>query len=204
MSSTCLRSMPYLRHLTALILIAASLSTAAFGQSCYQAASDSQLTVSGSATVRSFSCVSSEIHGRAIMERTYFDSPVVELRVPVRSFNCGKRAMNNDLYEALKADQHPFIQYRVRQANLVSSDQSGDRQIRVVGALSMAGTTHPDTTVVQGRPVPGQTFQIQGSTPLSLRRFGVEPPTALFGLIQVQDSVTVSVNLQGATCSASG
>lgn len=192
------------RTIVSLFFTCICLVGTTFGQSCYQATADSQLRVSGSATVRSFSCVSNTIQGRAVMKQPSEDSVTVALQVPVRSFECGKRAMNEDLYEALKADEHPYIQYRVGHADIISGDQTGDRDIRIIGALTMAGTTNRDTTVVKGRPAADQRFHIQGSTDLSLQRFQVEPPTALFGLIQVQDSVTVSVDLLGTTCSSSG
>ena len=194
----------YLRALTSLIALTLCIVSSVLGQSCFEASAASKLTVSGSATVRSFSCVSKTIHGQAMMQPQTGDSLSVELRVPVQSFNCGKQAMNRDLYEALKADQHPYIQYRVHNADIIASGSTGARRFQIIGALSMAGTTHRDTTIIQGRPAAGQGFRIEGSTPLSLRRFGVTPPTALFGLIQVQDSVRVSVDLLGSNCSLSG
>jgi polyisoprenoid-binding protein YceI len=196
--------MVILRSVLGFLVIGACFVSTAFGQSCYQASDGSKLTVSGSATVRSFSCESTTIEGRAVMDTQSTDSVKIDLQVPVRSFDCGKRAMNEDLYEALKADEHPYIHYRVRRTNIVSGEETGDQQIRIVGALSMAGTTRGDTTIVKGRPAPDQSFRVEGSTPLSLRQFGVDPPTALLGLIQVKDSVTVSVDLLGSpTCTGS-
>ncbi|CAN5331303.1 hypothetical protein BH23BAC3_BH23BAC3_36150 [soil metagenome] len=71
----------------------------------------SHLWIEGRSNVNQFSC-------RAAIYDTMVSAPVaeddtldVEVDIEVEGFDCGKRRMNRDLYEALLAEIHPYISF---------------------------------------------------------------------------------------------
>jgi hypothetical protein len=49
--------------------------------------------------------------------------------------------------------------------------------------------------MVQGQQRADGTYQATGSLPLLMSDFGIDPPTAMFGLIKVHDQITVRFKL---------
>jgi hypothetical protein len=135
----------------------------------------------------------------------------VEVRVPVRQFDCGKDPMNEDLYEALKSESHPLIRYRLQRVRLLppsqaSADSAGGspdtetprwRPVRTTGALTVAGSTRTVTVFARARRLGDGRARVRGKKPLRMTSFGVTPPEALFGMIEVEDRITVHFDLIG-------
>jgi hypothetical protein len=121
--------------------------------------------------------------------------------VPVRELDCGKQGMNRDMYEALKADANPNIHYQLTGigSDLSPSaslpDTSGWVSISTRGELTIAGSTRTVEMKVNGRRMGEQKVRVKGQKRLNMKNFGVEPPTALFGLVQAEDSLTVYYDL---------
>jgi hypothetical protein len=102
----------------------------------------SAVRLSGRATIGSWDSVSNQVQGEMLPDvetaaiHAWFDhwaqalrhremdapievtlptdaSPAVQLRVPVDSLDSGNPAMQRDMLSALKAEQHPLIEYRL-------------------------------------------------------------------------------------------
>lgn len=123
--------------------------------------------------------------------------PQVRVSIPVRSFDCGRKAMNEDMYESLRADSMPNITYLFYSIDRVlESDSNGTFQLGTVGGLSLAGeakTMEFPVTVQREGPL---TFGVKGSIDMKMTDFGIEPPTALLGLIKAYDDIKIRFRLQ--------
>lgn len=124
----------------------------------------------------------------------------LRLEIPVAALDCGNRAMERDLQSTLDAADHPVIRYRFQRVEAARVDRGGAGEnprfeLRVRGEMSLAGTTRPVTFTVVGRRSGETGFRLAGRIPLSMTHFGIDPPTALLGLIQVDDDLTVEVSL---------
>jgi hypothetical protein len=203
--------------LAAVLLAAAGLAGPGPGPRApvqYVPHSDSRVWIEGDAEVRRFECHVDRVKGRAVLgpggarkkagadgrrRLDTDDGPShVEVQVPVRRFECGKEPMNEDLYEALKAEAHPRISYEMLEARLLDRpDTSGWQPIRATGDLTVAGTERLVEIVARGRRLGPERVEIRGEHRIDMTDFGVEPPQALFGLIQVQDRITVHFDLVG-------
>lgn len=158
----------------------------------------SQLWIDGSSTVNSFTCDANEIFGYGVLEDARNDRDAeVEIAVPVRQFDCGKRRMNQDMYEALKADEYPTIEYVLDDARLLTGvPEPGDEfSIQTRGRLTIAGAEREITMVVKGERLSDGTYRVEGSEPLAMSDFGVDPPTALLGLVKAHDRIVVRFDL---------
>src|SRR5690625_7512634 len=48
---------------------------------------------------------------------------ILELKIPVLGFECGKRRMNRDINRALKSDSHPFINFEYHNVRVADRRQ---------------------------------------------------------------------------------
>lgn len=161
------------------------------------------LWLEGSASIVDYRCYAQSLAGNGRIEnRTQPTQNIqgngdVEIRVtiPVKTLECGKKKMNRDMYNALKADKHPQISYRLLDAELLSEsthpDSVGWMKIQAKGMLTIAGVTDTTNLIVQGQLIGEDRFRVKGVKPLNMHDFEIEPPTALMGLIKANEELTV-------------
>ena len=125
----------------------------------------------------------------------------IRVSVPVKSLECGKRAMNNDMYEALKADKYPSIHYQLLNATLVDSNRASSKEepgwinIQTIGVLEIAGVKDTTQIFVRGRLLSKDRFRVRGSKGVSMNTYDIKPPTALLGLIKASSELTVNFDV---------
>lgn len=169
--------------------------------------------IEGSASVVNYTCRAERLSGNGTIENaqnpqqnvTGDGSVVIQVGIPVKALECGKKAMNNDMYEALKAEQYESIYYRLLSATLNESttasintegvDQQNDdddwMQIRTRGMLEIAGVADTTTVDVEGKLLSEGRFRVRGSKKIDMRTHDIKPPTALMGLIKASNELTV-------------
>jgi len=162
-----------------------------------------QLWIEGSAGVIHYKCEAEQILGKGKIENS--EKPQSSVRahgkvnlsvsLPVHSLDCGKRAMNNDMYNALKAEQFPSIHYKLLDAKL-TEHQSADTlnhwmDIRTRGVMEIAGVRDTTTIYVKGKVLGEKQFHVKGSKSLNMDTFNIKPPTAMFGLIRANKELVV-------------
>lgn len=183
-----------------------------------------QLWIEGSAGPVDYQCKAEELSGKGeVTNRTNPQSAVtsdgdvrVSVILPVKSLNCGKKGMNRDMYEALKAPEHPTISYQLIDASAASSDQNssdslsadpddGWMNIQTYGIMQIAGVKDTTTVTVQGRVLENNKFQVKGFKELHMDTYNIDPPSKMFGLIKAKKELTVhfdvTVTLQDQTLS---
>lgn len=165
-----------------------------------------QLWIEGSAGIVDYRCTAQALSGAGVIENR--DNPRasvashgqvrIAVTLPVQSLDCGKRAMNKDMYEALKADEHQYIQYTLLDAVTAEEsmgtppDSSGAwMNIRTLGLMEIAGVRDSTTIYVKGRMLSPRRFRVRGSKQIHMDTFRIKPPTAMFGLIRADKELTV-------------
>lgn len=181
--------------LASVLLLAGA--TGAESQTRLDLTDESRLWIEGSSSVNTFTCVAAEVDGAGLF-REVSDPALVEaeLRVPVRRFDCGKDRMNKDLYAALKANDYPEIHFRLEDVALEEpAAGAGTYSLKVTGQLSIAGTERTFELPVQALQAADGTYRAAGRLPLLMSDFGIDPPTALLGLIKAHNEITVCFDL---------
>lgn len=127
-----------------------------------------------------------------------FRSPRFHIRIPVAAIRCGNRLMEREMLRALRGREHPVIEFHFRDvAGGIRHDPAAGRYTAsVTGDLTVAGTMRPITLVVHGWRLSPSSFYLRTSTPLRMLDFGVNPPTALFGLIRARNDIQVYFDLR--------
>lgn len=178
------------------------LALPATGQVRYVTTDSSRFVIEGRTNVNQFTCLTRQVDGYGVVpERSgvrrvrYPPVSSVEARltVPVRSLECGRDRMNRDLNEALRADANPEIVFELAHMSLQTelAGEGESHRMRVQGRLTVADSTRSVQFQVSGRLRPDGRLHGAGSTDLQMTDFGIEPPSAMLGLVNVEDEITV-------------
>ena len=156
-------------------------------------APESQMWIEGRSTVDRFTCATDAVEGRGMLAS---EKPTASLFVPVTQFDCGKARMNQDMYDALKADMHPTIRFTLGAVEAVDTPSPlSDLKLHVAGYLTIAGTVRQVALEVRSQPLADGRYRATGALPLKMTDFGIEPPTALLGLVRAHDDIVVRFDL---------
>ncbi|MHB8579420.1 MAG: YceI family protein [Ignavibacteriaceae bacterium] len=169
----------------------------------------SRLWIEGSSTINDFTCGARLVKGFAFIHsndnlnekfskgfKKNKDKDEVVVTVLVHSLDCGLDAMNEDMYRAMKAAQFPILRYDLIDAHLISSaDSSGWFDLATNGDLTIAGETNIVDIIVKVKSLPGDSFRLVGNKNLSMKDYGIEPPSHLWGLVKAHNQLKVFFDL---------
>lgn len=175
-------------------------------QSTFVPVDESRLWFEGRSNVNEFECLAENYSGQANLPQFNDASALldritdvlsVQIEIEVDSIECGKNKMNNDLQKALKADTFPEITFTFQKANLISQPETQDDafEVEVHGKLTVAGNTREISFRTNAYYLNDQRVRAVGQTTIRMTEFGVEPPTALMGLIRADEELTVHFDL---------
>ena len=100
---------------------------------------------------------------------------------------------------ALKADQYPTVELELTNLHISSSnlsqleDQWAEATAKV--NITLAGVTKTQFVRVKVKRAGSSALQIDGSKSLKMTDFEITPPEVLFGMIKVNDQITLHFNL---------
>ena len=124
-------------------------------------------------------------------------APTVRVEIPVASLTSGKRGLDEKMHEALKADTHSLITYRLGSAKIITrqttqvDDADGSLTIDTKGVLTVAGVEREVDIPMQVKRVPKDRLEVSGEASLRMTEFGIDPPRAMLGAIRAGDEVHV-------------
>lgn len=157
--------------------------------------SQDRVWFTGSSNIRNFTCAAKQVNvsAEAALEdfaRTKNDGiPAVKsaaLEVPVRSLDCGIGLQNSHLFETLGATKNPSITFVLGNYTV-----NADRQVRMNGALRIAGVERNVDIHGTVLRAPNGQFVLTGDREIDVKDFGVKPPRRFLGLLRVRKEVTV-------------
>jgi hypothetical protein len=178
-------------------------------------APESRFWIEGRSTVSAFTCQAAQVD-RSIMVGPPSEIGEIAglpdalkaamLSIPVHGFRCGNRRMDRDMYRAMKADAFSAIEYRLWTYAIEALPEAGGTYlVHTVGELSIAGAERVVAMEVTIEPMPdGRHYRVRGSKPILMTDFGIEPPTALFGLVKAKDRIVVHFDLIATAPAAVG
>lgn len=187
----------YIFTFSALILI--FLGGSVFAQEISIDQENSRLWIEGRSNVNQFNC-RAERYNSKIKPPAEQRTVEVEVDIAVEGFECGKRRMNRDLNEALMSEKHPFISFEYTDTHSMDFNDSSDQyRLIVAGNLTVAGHTRKIEFPMEAVVQEDGTIQATGKTELRMTDYNVEPPTAMLGIVRVDDLFTVHFELFAST-----
>lgn len=170
---------------------------------------ESKVILHGRSNVNSWSCATSTFQTSFEVDSSaWSEGPaprsngIVRLivTVPVRSLDCGRKRMNEDMFRALKADSFPEFRYVLTSYEVDEQLPTADSvSVNSVGELSVAGRTKRVEIQVNGTRDEAGSLRGNGSFKFLMTDFGIKPPTALFGAIRTKNSLEVAVVIRATT-----
>lgn len=180
-----------MRHIIPCLLVAC-LSMPSLAQVHMELASQSYLVIEGRSTINRFACKTDALSGQG---RLSADGGYAVLSLAVRDLDCGKTQMNRDLRTAMKAKDHPEIRFE-----LVDASRAGSTgRLIVIGELTIAGVSRRIDIRPRAKETEPGVYRLRGEKQLRMSDFGVNPPTALAGLIKAHDEIMVRFDLVART-----
>jgi polyisoprenoid-binding protein YceI len=177
----------------------------------------SRIWIEGSTNVSRFQCRAADVNGSGKISDSrvswqanadesldMVSKPTANIAIRVFSLDCGKARMNQDMYEALKAENHRFITFKLEEAgspHAIQTDTVSKNDawysFTVRGTLEIAGVTKEVEVPVNSELLDRQSlrFRLKGQHRLKMTTFEITPPTALYGLVQAQNDLTVHFDL---------
>jgi len=118
----------------------------------------------------------------------------LELQIPVDSFSSERDGLTKEMLTALQANKHPDITYKLNTYE-VEPSAGGGIIVKPAGTLTVAGAERPIELVLEVKET-ASGLQVHGSHELSMKAFGVKPPTMFMGVLKTNDKVTIKFDLQ--------
>jgi polyisoprenoid-binding protein YceI len=176
-------------YLAGIFAIPALLAAAALPLS-FQ--SGSRVWVTGTSTVRSWRCESTQVSGSAQgagTELTQVAQSSGEITIPLSTLDCRNGTMNGHMRTALKAAQNPTLRFR---ATSVAVTPEGG--VRMTGPLTIAGQSREVTINGTAARENGK-LRVTGSKQINMTEYGVTPPRLMAGTMRVNPAVTVGFDV---------
>ena len=173
----------------------------------YAILAGSKITVSGTTNINEFACFSAEKYGKSKGLVTVDPSTHAalfrdtRLQVASTSLDCGNAAMNTNLYNLLKSDEQPYIIIEIQQAKSKDGKPVNLAAPSVLTArlfITLAGVRRLNEITFTGKELYPGAYHFTGQHNLSLADYHLEAPEALFGLVKVNDLITVRFDLKVA------
>ena len=152
----------------------------------------SSLSVDGTSTLHDWTITAEEMNGKASLKMGNSLEGIESLNftVVVDELKSGKGAMDKNTYAALNEDKFPNISYVLTKVNGVDALGSNKYKLSTTGTLEIAGTKKTINMDVTAT-VSGNSVKFDGSYPMKMTDFNIEPPTAMFGTIKTGDEITI-------------
>ncbi len=163
---------------------------------------ESKITIAGGSNVHDWSCYSDAFQAVIEVNPAFgitgfgdIAKPIgkVSVTVPVKSIQCGKGKMDENLQKALRANDFPAITY-VLTTYTSTGENTGDKfTATTTGELTVAGKTKTiEVPITATRQADGGGGALgEGSVRFLMSDFGVKPPVALLGTLRTKDAVEV-------------
>jgi hypothetical protein len=154
----------------------------------------SKLTIDGTSTMHDYSLATSML----IVKSAVVDGPSLlqpgmlqdfELQIPLTSFVSDKNGLTKKMLETMTADKYPFITFALTDYSVEGA------AVRATGTLTVAGVAKPVDIELNVKETPAG-LHVTGTRALSMKDFGIKPPTMFMGMLKTNEQVTIKFELQ--------
>lgn len=180
------------------ILLACMLSFSVYGQDMQSFAEGTEVKVDGSSTVSDWSVPVKKVEGKLQLSSGFSGKKEDKIQdilivMDVKSMEGRGPDMNEKIFNAFKAEEHPQIIFEAIEASCSEATESGFK-LSSKGTLKMAGQSQEIELMLDGKATE-KGFAFSGAHKVDMTSFGMEPPTAFFGSLEVAKEVTVIFNI---------
>lgn len=172
----------------------------------YKILEKSTFEIKGVTNVNTFNCLCNEnIEPQTFnIERTKnrykYNFKNTSLKIKINSFDCGNKLMNKDLQKSLHADKYPHIEIHLLEITEEDCNPLHELKdwvkIKALTEITLNGVTQKQELNITAKKYADNRFRFIGIKPIRMSDFCVEPPTAMMGMIKVQDEIKIALDLE--------
>ena len=158
---------------------------------------ESKIWVAGTSTLHDFTVNAKEIDATLKVDKSNLANQQLIIEnmkvvVPVKKLDTDKSSMNDNMQDALKADDNPDIVYQLNNPVSVKLPAVSDSvQLKADGTLTIAGVRKPVTLTAELVRTKDGLLHFKGDQKILMTDYGVEPPTMFFGTIKTGNKVVI-------------
>ena len=156
--------------------------------------SDFSVTIHGTSNLHDWEEKVNKVEGTGHIdwnEDGTFNLNSITIKMQVNSIKSDNAVMEKKTYAALKERQFPEITFTLAAPALSIRDGSSGTVFTVKGNLTIAGITRTVDMQVKIQMSAHEKLSFTGSQKINMTDYGVEPPTALFGMLKTGDTITL-------------
>lgn len=186
------------RNVSLVVLCSFLFSTLTTAQVKFSAKDNISLIVSGTSTLHAWDMKSSKGDCHATFTLNGSGAPTaltaLSFSTSAKSLKSEHNAMDKNAYKALKAEQHPEISFTASSGTVSGSDAAG-YTVKSTGKLTIAGTTKDAEVIGVCKVNADKSITVTGSTQISMKNFGMTPPSFMMGAVKTGNDVVLKFNL---------
>lgn len=190
-------------NLAILLLLTTHLGANSGNFFSYSIQEQSWISIAGSSNVNTFECYSNSnfTAGNVLVSANQAGNSMVfsdaAMSLQIKSFDCKNPLLNKDLYQTLGADKNPNIHIELLDAEFVSTETTNplSGEITVTVNLTINTNSKQIRIPIQWVRVDATAFKFLGTYDINMTDFQIKPPTHAFGLIKVDEWITITFNL---------
>jgi polyisoprenoid-binding protein YceI len=185
------------------VIVAAQVAFAAWAEEPAVKPGDYQAKVEiafdGTSSVRNFTCKAQNV--KATLDAVSAPGPLsldvrgIDVEVPVAQLECGDGTMNAHLRDAMLAQKHPTIVFKLVGDEAVTQEADA-LKLRLGGELTMAGQGKPISLEANIDKLAEGALKARGSHTIRMTDRGVKPPSLFFGVMNVGETVVVRYTVE--------
>lgn len=147
----------------------------------------------GTSTLHDYECKSMTLNGAIEMDTLMRSFTSIEVIIPVKSIHSESSSMDENMYEALKAEKYTDIKFSLfhsdntRETNSIHSDST----LQLRGTLTIAGKEQLIDLPVKVIKNSNGIITVHGKKKLLMTDYGIKPPTFMFGVLKTGNEVAV-------------
>lgn len=178
--------------------------TSYFAETTYYIDAGSKLTLDGSSNVNKFTCACNDQFPQSTLRFELFEDGKsakfsnASLSLRTKSLDCGNAQMNKDMYKTLRADQHPNIRIELARTQLLEANALSSTEwtpLKATSALTISGVKKPVIFEVKAKRIGKDRIRLIASKDVLMTDYDIDPPTAMLGLIKVNNTIRLNLDL---------
>lgn len=153
----------------------------------------SSMKINGTSNVNTFECgLANELESKEIQlqyteKRGFYVLRGASFFVQVTNFDCGNKIMTTDMHNALREKEYPKMYFELLTIDVQKST------IEIL--ITIAGRTNKYQLQYQQKKNNPDDINVGIHTDFTMSEFGIVPPKVMFGMIKVNDQVSIDLTL---------
>lgn len=160
---------------------------------------ESTFKISGKSNVNQFDCKIEEgFCGKSVnvcynIQDSSLKFSNTKFSIPVDQFDCGSKYITRDMKATLKAEEYPKMTFELLRISNFEELNCGNSKAETL--VTIAGVTNRYFLDYNLYKTDIETYEIHINSTFDINDFDLKTPTALMGLIKVNETINVSLTL---------